>query len=526
MRAEVVRPTQEKKRSSSETPTFLERIFAFFFGSNDPDREKKRLLKEIEQRLRSDKHRFYRPKSEEALPAMARFFYELYQITGPARLLVDHAESSEVLRSMMIEHGFDERQRALHEALSEGAITEQATHTDLRTLQTEVKDRATQFVSSFDAHQVKEINQSYNLLSVFLDIIHFDYFFLLRKFDSRLPEQDFRYSPHFETIQGEYLVDDLADFLTLLHTVDPQAEWKELLSVLKDYRGADVVAPGNWHKLLRLLADVRKSQVLELCLRHVSKNPYYKVKAVHPNEKIVEDFLSKLKARSELVVQKLLRQEYERTVEKYTGEVFGKGPLSRVKYYTARYNTVFAQRMVAGFTLVEPINFLHAFLADYFDKEIRELVDLLIVRGKWATPLTSQQLSESFHVLLESADDLRKFDERLADEEELGIRIKSLVWNADRDRSAIRDLREVLRSINDQAMSIVKRSTRNLVIMGKSLKIVLEDYDKPSRELIVNWKEIESFSSGTIRAKIVDAYKKIYYFVQLIQLYVKKEPTG
>ncbi|HUX20793.1 MAG TPA: hypothetical protein VMW69_06110, partial [Spirochaetia bacterium] len=66
---------------------------------------------------------------------------------------------------------------------------------------------------------------------------------------------------------------------------------------------------------------------------------------------------------------------------------------------------------------------------------------------------------------------------------------------------------------------------RSLVVMGKSLKIVLDDFDKKNRELIINWKEIETVSGGTTRAKIVEVYKKIYYFIQLIQLFVKKEPA-
>lgn len=454
---------------------------------------------------------------------MAKFFHELYSIAGPAQLLVDHAESSDVLKTMVIEHSFSEHQRELRDELTEEHIEERARVVGLETLEPETKGKITELLSSFDAQSAKEVNDSYGVLSVFLDVIHFDYFFLLKKFDSRLPEHDLRYVPRFELIRAEYILDDIKDFLALLYSVDPQADWKKILEVLKEYRGSEIVSSSDWHKLLRLLVDVRRSRVFELFVRHASKDPFYKVKAVISRAQVVEDYLSKLKTQTELTVQKLVRQQYEQTVEKYTTAVFGTTAVSRTKNYTEKNNVLFTQRMLGGFLHVAPINYLQAFMLDYFRKDIRELVDLLIVRGRWSTPLMSQQLSESFHVLLQVCDDIQEFDDELAEEGELGARIKNLMWKSDRDKTALKPLRQILKELNEQAMGLLQRTARNLVIMGKSLKIVLDDYDKPNRELLVNWKEVENISGGTIRAKIVDVYKKIYYFIQLIQLFVKKD---
>ena len=526
MHAEGLRQARREQRPFSpvQSPTFLDRMFSFLFGSNDPEREKKRLLKEIERRLKSSRHHFYRAKTEQVLPAMGKFFHELYSIVGPAQLLVDHADSSEVLKVMIIEQGFGERQRELLDKLSEEEIGKRVNEIGLAAVDAEAKDMVTELLASFDAHQVKEINDSYNLLTTFLDIVHFDYYFLLKKFDQRLPEQDFRYAAHFDPIPAEQVLDELKDFLSLLYLVDPQADWKSVLAVLKVYRNADVVPSGDWHRVLRLLSEVRRSEIFELCVRHASKDPLFRVKVVFPNEAIVEDYLTRLKTRTELTLQTLLKQQHDQTIEKYTVAVFGTSSVSVTKNYTAKRNALFSQRLVGGFIHAEAINLLQAFLLSYFRTEIQELVDLLIVRGRWSAQLTSQQLSESFHFLQEAAADLTKLDDELAEDAELGIRIDSLIWKADRDRTAARTLRDQIREINERAAGIINRSARNLIVMGKSFKIVLDDYDSKSREQLANWREIESMSGGRIRAKIVDAYKKIYFFIQLIQHYIKKEP--
>ncbi|MCK7517885.1 MAG: hypothetical protein MZV64_09340 [Ignavibacteriales bacterium] len=53
----------------------------------------------------------------------------------------------------------------------------------------------------------------------------------------------------------------------------------------------------------------------------------------------------------------------------------------RMKNYTEKANVVFAKRMLGGFTQTVALNYLRAFLIDFFKKDVRELVDLLIIRG-------------------------------------------------------------------------------------------------------------------------------------------------
>ena len=531
MRAEDIRQVEETgvkaeggvAAASRQQPGFMDRVLSFLAGTNNRENERRRLVRDVTRMLKSTRYKFYKSRSEEALPPMAKFFYELYTIVGPAQLLLDHAESSGVLKSIIIERSFTPEQTEMRSFLTEENITSRSKQVETTVLSEEVKERLTNLLSGFDSNKVKEINAVYNLLCIFLDAIHFDYYFLLKKFDANMPERDFRFQPHFETIQAEYVLEDLKDFLSMVYLLDPKANWEFLLEVLKEYRNVDIVRPNDWAKFLRSVFDVRRSRVLELIVQHASKDPKFRVKVVSPSEKIVEDYLSKLKSQSEIVVQKLIRDQRTQKIDLLAKAVFGTASVARTKNYTEKYNSLFTPRMLGGFTHVAQLNFLKAFIIDFFKQDFREIVDLLIVRGRWSTPLMSQQLSESFHVLLEISDELLQFDDSLADEAELGIRLKGLLWKAEREKLALKALRQLLKETNESALSMVQRSAQNLVVMAKSFRIVIEDYDKKGHELITNWKEIESASKGDIRAKIVDAYKKIYYFIQLMQMYAKKE---
>jgi hypothetical protein len=192
-----------------------------------------------------------------------------------------------------------------------------------------------------------------------------------------------------------------------------------------------------------------------------------------------------------------------------------------MKNYTEKANVVFAKKMLGGYTQPLAMNYLKAYLMDYFKKDIRELVDLLIIRGQWTANLQSQQLSECYHALMDVSDKILQFDEELADEGELGTRMRSSLAKADRDKDAMKYLRGALKETNDKATAMISRAAVNLIGVGRQLKNLIEDLAKPHHEILINWKEVEGQSPRPLKAWLVETYKKLYYIVQLLQYFVK-----
>lgn len=521
MKEDDLIPAEEEVNESSQG--VVQRLLSFFLNANDPEREKRKLLKDIGKQLKKQKYKFYKPKSGEALPGLAKFFHDIYKIIGPTQVLLDHAATSSVLKQIIIEQTLSDEQIAMKEGLSEEEIRKLAESLDHKTLVQRLKDRMVSLYAAFDAERVKQINAKYNLLQVFLQFIHYDYYFFLKKFDSGLPERDFIYNPRFEQINAEYISDDLKDWLDVAILVDRNQPWQELFDDLQIYREMPVIDSNQWKKQVRNVTEVKKSLVLELIIRHVDKDPYYKAKGSRPNEHIVEEYLSKIKTNTELTVQKILKERRTGKIEKLLMQIFGTVAISRMKNYTEKNNVMFSKKMMAGYMHVSALNYLKAFLLDYYKKDIREVVDNLLIRGKWSTNLMSQQLSDAFHTVMNISDQLVQFDESLGDEGERGIALRSAIKRADRDAASMRNLREQLKKVNDEALKMIQLSAQNLIAVGKTLKVVIEDYDHKPRELILNWKEIEIASDNQIRTQLADIYKKIYYFIQLLQLFTAKK---
>nr|MDA3940745.1 hypothetical protein [Spirochaetia bacterium] len=189
-----------------DTPDgFFKKILSVLFRGSDPEKEKKRQLQEIAKTLKKHRLKFYNPTGEEALSGMAKFFYEIYKIISPSQVLLENAESSGALRAILIDAFMTEEQRNIMNLLDEEAIRKRADQVDSKILASELKDKLVSFFAGFNSEKVNNINSLYNLLIIFLNLVSYDYYFVLKKFDSGLPERDFVYNPKFETIKADYI---------------------------------------------------------------------------------------------------------------------------------------------------------------------------------------------------------------------------------------------------------------------------------------------------------------------------------
>lgn len=514
--------SSSSKEKDDAPEGFFQKLISILLKGSDPEKEKKRQLREIAKTLKKHRLKFYNPKGEEALPGMAKFFYEIYKIISPSQVLLENAESSGALRSIIIDAFMTKEQREIMELLDEDAIRKRANQVDPKILASELKDKMVSFFAGFTSDKVNSINSLYNLLIVFLNLVGFDYYFGLKKFDSGLPERDFVYNPKFESIKAEYILEDIKDFLAVLPG-KLDSSWDELFNVLKVYKGTEIIDRGQWKKILKGLDVVRKERIFVMMIQHIDKDPKYNYSPIVNTNRIVDDYLNKIRTQTEIILQKILKERRSKKVDGLLMEIFGTTAISRMKNYTEKANLMFSKKMLGGFIYVAPANYLKAFLLDFFKRDIKKLMDLLLIRGKWATVISSQHLSDAFHSVMDVAGKLVVFDDELSDEGNKGIAFKNLTSKSDRDKNSITILRTQLKETNDTALSLITEAAQNLIVMGRSLKSILEDKDKKDHELIINWKEIESASDLDLKVEIARVYKKIYHFVQLMQFFVKKK---
>jgi hypothetical protein len=498
------------------------KVISFFTGdSNETLSDKEIILRERLKELTENKYaKFFRPKTDEADQSLGLFFHTLYKLILPIRVFMKDVAKTTRLRQIVMEAFMDPVIVETVKKLNPAAIEECSKTTPPAELTAQIRADIDKLNSTFDSTRTNKINRCYNLVMVIFQLAHFDYPGLLKKFDPNFTEGPFGADPKFSPAKTAMIAKDLAEFLTISQNINPDSDWKTLLKLLKICAGEELISENQFAQMLIGLRDVINSKILELMVQYGSKNPVWGCKPKIPNEHIADAWLELRTAKAQECIEKINNAQKNKQISILVEAIFETEEFERLENYTVKKSGTFHKRGLSPFTLAEGLNYLSVFLSDYVEKEIHELCDILLIRGQWTNNTFSKEMSEALHQLLTMSSNITNLDESLSDDGSDGSRLKAALLRVDRDKTQARYINSIIENINDTAMEILEIATQQLIVIDKHLKNLSEDAPKKHPEMIVNWKELNTFSKDPLSQPIERDHEKINYFIQLMQLFI------
>lgn len=512
----------EKKKSGN----FFQTLIDSLFGGNDPEAIKRKKLRNIAKSLNKTRYsKFYRYQGNEALPAMAKFFYEIYRVIYPAQTMFQSLQNPNILKGLAINFYTTEDIRKIEESLSEENITNLAKKIPTSNLETETEKRISEYSEYFTQDKIARIDNLYMQLSTMKDFCTFDFYFLLKKFKKGLQEADFSSTINFEKINAEYISGEIRDFISVAWTLPFDSDWTNCIKLLRAFKGVEPVTLQNWKRVISRLQSLKSSYALEYIVRLIEGNPTLTFDVTNSMQNIIEPYIDKIKASAESALEKIVRQERENKTENLASQLFENIEVLPLKNYNENWNITLRNKHLSTFNNVDAMKYLKTFLIEIFKKDVREFYDLILVRGQWDSQALASPFSESYNWILGIIDKILEFDASLAEDTQVGIKIKTLLPKTDRDSSSKNIANRLINDANKTAYSFIAGCTKNLITMGRIIKSLVEDYSKPKPTIIANWKELEKYAETPIKEMCVSLYKKIYLFVSLMQTTVVQMET-
>jgi hypothetical protein len=520
-REQADRPVRAPTAAKADTPPlqklgFWGRIVEMLGGGNEPQRAKRRRLKAIAREVRRDRADYYMPATDSAGPGLAKFLYTFYRDLASAQSLLEAAASSEALRSMVVESCLSQDERGLRLALSPESIKEASGVMDSRRLADKVKQDLGRFAGLFDRQRETAIDARMRDFWVLLDLVSFDYYGLLKRFDPALPRSDFLYAPSFGSADSALVSAPLKDFLEILAGVDQAAEWDALFDVLKEYRQVDPVSRDAWRKLLRTVDRLAKSDVLLNVVRLMDKEPDALIGRRDSMRRSAEEYLEKVRAQAELALQKQLASKHHTQITALIQKTFGRTPEERLVHYVVTANPGFQKRGTTGYMYAVPLNYLKIYLDDFFEAEVKSVLDLMLVKGLWGSASDSRSISENLQTALKLINELQELDDSLSDDGARGQKMKLALNKASRNKKDAYILRQVVRTVNDAAKVLLGAGAHALVALGKVLKALIDDFGSPKSVMVQNWRDLDLVADRLLRERLVAAYTRLYNLMQLL----------
>lgn len=504
-------------------PDIFLKFFSLFIPVTSAKGKLKSQMKHLAREISHNKFaKFYKPKNREITVEFAKFMYDIYKVVAPVQVHLQNAAKSNVFKQVIAESFLDKNTESLRELL-DGGPEVWAKIGDISTIVKTVTEKLEDFSAAFDSELIKEINNSYNNSLSMIRLITFDYYGIIKKFDSRIREFDFSSVPKFVNVTGSALTDKIKDFLEIASAAVTFSDWEHIVKIVKEYRNEQITL-GNvqWNKTIDKLYSVYRSEILEKMIRHIDENPLWQFKPAIPNEHIAKDYLENKQKEVKTKLEKMVNYHKRSQKESMIDKLFGKADMNRTQYYTAKKNESYTKKNLTGFTHTEAINCLMAFLTDIFGTDIQELCDLLIVRGVWFSRESCMEMSESYHQILELLETIIAFDSKLSDSGNYGTRLKSTVISAARNNTQAKLANSIFANVNVEAMELINTGVNLLVVILNSFKSLLADFHNPTHTIIRNWQEIDNHNIP-IAERLKTAAEKVDDFTMLMFLITGNE---
>lgn len=512
----------EKENNSAQKENFFQSLFSSIFKSSNPEAEKKRKLKVLAKNISKSKyHSFYKPGSLEMLGPFGKLIFDIYKTISPAQTLIRNAQNPAIFKRQIINYCLSENQLALLDQLDEQKILEVARQMEFAQLQHDVEQKLQAFMNEFDENRAGKVDNIYKAFSVFKDFVSFDYYMILKKFDSTYKEFSFNALPKLEKVNAEYIVEDMKDFLSVAYAItDPSIDWNSLFTMLKDTQSRELVSLGNWKKIIAKIHSIQTSKSMEMIIQHITSSFNYETTIPSHHESIIEPYIDNIDTETRKLLAKIDSEQRESKASSLCIQIFGTSETQSLKYYTNSFNSPLEKKNLSLLEYTEPLNYLKSFLVEFVKKSIREYYDVVVIRGQWDASL-SAPISNAYQELLKTSDMITSFDEMFSEEGAYGMKIKTLLPKTAHDAGAENIINRVVSDSDEEARGYIIQSTQNLITIGKVIKQLIEDYSLPKPVIVQNWKELEKFLEEPMRDFSVNIYKKIYLFVQLMQGYLK-----
>jgi len=496
----------------------MDKVFSFFSNDGLSD-EKQNMLRGIAKELNQNKYvKFCRVRSEEVDSSFSSLLFSIYKTIFPIKEFYKDEKRLAKLKSLVVESCIDNNIKETIHQLNPAVLDAKAKTTTPEDLINDIQAKVELLVSQFNIDRINTANHRYELAGLLGMFVNFNFAGFFKKFDPHFADGSFLIEPKFPAIKTILVIDQIGEFLSVTQSLKPEDDWVSLLSLLKACEGHDLVIPEQFTAMIKTIREIHASKILELMVQYSLRNPVWQYKNTIIHETIGEEWLAANKAEAQAYISKINNARKNSQIKALTNEIFESSDLIRLENYIVQISETYRRKRVDYFLYAEGLSYLKAFLDDYVDKEIKEVCDILLIRGQWTNNLMSREMSEALHSLIDLIEKITRLDAELSEDGPDGSRLRAALLRLDRDPTQARYINSIVGKINDGAQDIINEAAQSLIIIGKHMKNLIEDIKKKHPELLINWRELNSASKEPLAQRMVTDYKRINYFIQLLHL--------
>jgi hypothetical protein len=496
----------------------MDKVFSFFSGDTGSD-EKTSMLKQIARELGQNKYsKYFRVRTEEIDPSLASYLFYVYKTIYPVKVFLQDDKKQAQLKQIIIESCIDNNILETIKRIDPVSLDTRVRDSQPDDLINSIKSDVDKLQVQFDRGKISAVNRCYEMASNLNLLLNYNFYALFKKFDPHFADGSFIIEPKFPVLKTILVINEIGEFLSVTQSLKPEDDWNHFFSFLRKCSGHELVTPDQFYAMIKSLRELHASKILELMVQYTLRNPVWVWKPKVHHETLGEDWLAAKREEADNYIQKINHARKTNQINALTRQIFEAADLVRLENYTVQLSEPYRIRELETFKYAEGLNYLKAFLDDYLNKEIKELCDILLIRGQWTNNILAREMSQALNSLIEAPESINDLDIVMSEDGSDGSRLRASMLRVDRDKTQTRYINSIVTKNNNDALEIINEAAQDLIVIGKHLKSLIDDVQKKHPELLINWREINLASKEPITGRMIEDFKQINYFVQLMHL--------
>jgi hypothetical protein len=502
-------------------------LFKKLFGAAGAER--RRAIRRLKKELASAKVDLYKLKHDTISPAVAKLLFEIYKLTYPIKQFLPFDKQANRFQPSF-EESFvasfqEEETRAINEKFDEEFINKLVGKYGVHKTASYVEKLLGEYFDKFSSDTVKEINGIYTNFLAFARFASYDFYPLLREFDTNLEEANFIKKPSFLPTEGSFLRKDLLKLHRTLYAFSADETLDRAMEVFAKIKGMDPISKSNYARLKNMIGNFQKNNYVSLIIRAIDKSLAPIPIETQPVISVFDSFAYKKKGTVQAILASIKSRMKEDSISSLVSQLFGGEVKEQVKNYTESRNDQFKSNGLPVFAFVKPLNYVKAFVSERYKGNINKVINELIISGIFINKAVLNDLSNSYYALDGHLGNIAEFDGDLDQDGNSGRAIKRLLYTIKKDKNAKDTLEKLINDVNRKAKRIIDEKVVNVREMAYCIKGVLEDYKQKNPAVVANIKKIRMNYNKQFIQELVSAYKDIYLLLKLLSNYVSIKVT-
>lgn len=509
---------------------FLESIF----NKNSPEVQKKLQMKKLDKEISAFQPLIF--KNGRILPNFAEAIRLLYINTKPVNELLysticgPDAARNRRFEAQLVITGFSAESQKIVDSLSYEERKKQLENTAMTTSQ--IFDHQHK---AFDkiTHELgtpafAQIDKDLNILKQLFDLSKFNFITILQIFDSNYISADLNYTPAFQEIYIDRMVNILEDLYYLIAGLKLSTSTLNALIALEalkkgnssiDNQSSEITE--NVKKIAYIIKHFISEDKLKLLIAYGKNDINYVPKKAKYEFSARRNFSEMMHVRFNTDEQRIKSEMKDEKINSELSRLFGDISLLRLNGYNNETNAKLLANAQVSFTWIMPMQILKTFLFIFMTEPIRLLLNNIVIEGFFNNSQFKTEFAADIFAALESTENLQAFEDSFASGQPNDVTmIEGYIRDAHKDPDFFKKLEMNVNNINAQASKLISREINSLNKLSKHLELLIQDSKKPASEIISNLKVLMVSSRNRDNSDLMEQqYPKWEIFFEIMKNY-------